>query len=352
MKRILSILISILIVFEMTSCTSVNAGPVSDTKFAFDTFIKITLYDTDDTGIIDECFSLCDRYENIFSADKEGSELNRLNNAILEASAAGRTLTDYEISDDLSDLITLAYGFKEMSEERYNIAKRAVYSLWDFHEGSSRVPSGEEIDMALKASGMTVFRMKDGSNGKHLISVSSDNTALFDLGSCAKGYIADRLKELLVTKGVTSALIDLGGNIQCVGKRCETDMFGRKRYGNFTIGILVPFSKDNSVSCKLSIDDMSVVTSGIYQRYFMKDDKLYHHIIDATTGYPADSELASVTVIGEGSALCDVLSTVFYLIGETRSKEVLKQYDNMYAAFIYRDGSSSYSENFEKLMIN
>lgn len=351
MKRIISILISIFMVLELTSCTFVTTGPVSDTKFALDTFIKITLYDSRDTELIDECFSLCEHYEDIFSADLEGSELYLLNRAALDAEKNGEQMIDYVISEDLYRLISLAYGFKDFTESRYDISKRSVFKLWDFHDGSNRIPSKDEIGTALSDSAEGLFTLTKGSDGAYRISSDSERMPQFDLGSCAKGYIADRIKEYLVSKGVTSALIDLGGNIQCVGKKCDADLLGRKRY-DFTIGVLVPFSKDDSVSFKVSIDDMSVVTSGIYQRYFISEDRLYHHIIDAVTGYPAESELASVTVIGEDSALCDVLSTVFYLVGEERAKEMLKEYDNMYAAFIYRDGSSSYSENFEKLMIN
>lgn len=352
MKKLLYIFYAISVCIILTSCSNKSTGLISDTKYAFDTFIKITLYDTDDRDILDECFSLCDLYEDIFSADKEGSELFELNRNISLATDRGYDLTGYEISKDLYTLINKAYSYKDVSSGKYNIAERSVFELWDFHAEEAKAPTKESINNAILQSGNTVFSLYTDASDRYYIDVSASEPALFDLGSCAKGYIADRLKEKLIQRGVRSGVIDLGGNILCLGQKELMQSFGRSLHEDFRIGISMPYSNTDSLAYTLSINDLSVVTSGIYQRYFINDGIMYHHILDATTGYPAQNSLASVSVIGKESAECDILSTLFFLIGEENAMKVLDGRKDIYTVFLYTDGSASYSDNFEKLLIN
>lgn len=140
--------------------------------------------------------------------------------------------------------------------------------------------------------------------------------AKVDLGAIAKGYIADRTKDFLLENGVNRAVIDLGGNIYAIGEK-ESDK-------PFQIGIQKPFSQDIIKTVSLSFS--SAVTAGTYQRYFEKDGVVYHHIINPKTGYPADTDLVSATVISDNSTQNDALSTVCILLGYDKSIDFLSSY--------------------------
>ena len=123
----------------------------------------------------------------------------------------------------------------------------------------------------------------------------TDSNAKLDLGGIAKGFIADKMKAYLQSKKITSGIINLGGNVLTVGEKSDGS--------DYTVGIQKPFDESGEPICTVKIKDKSVVTSGIYERYYRVDGKLYHHILDTTTGYPVKNNLYSVTIISDSS--CD-----------------------------------------------
>ena len=159
-----------------------------------------------------------------------------------------------------------------------------------------------------------------------------------DFGAVGKGYTGDIIAELLKEQGVTSALLDIGGNIQMVGRKPSTvclravmncggniQMVGRKPDGSrWRLGIQNPFW-EGSLGV-LESEDGAVVTSGNYERYFIGEDgKQYGHIIDPATGYPAESGLASISIIAKEGKLCDALSTAIYVMGLDKATEYWKE---------------------------
>ena len=151
-----------------------------------------------------------------------------------------------------------------------------------------------------------------------------------DLGGVAKGYIADKVKEHLISLGIEHAVIDLGGNVVLIGTKPD----GSK----FNIGVKDPFDKDGELLAVIPAADETLVTSGIYERYFEKDGKRYHHIIDPFTGAPSESDLAAVTVISGNSARADALSTACLLLGKDASMELIEKIDGTEALFVTRSG--------------
>lgn len=167
-----------------------------------------------------------------------------------------------------------------------------------------------------------------------------DPAAAIDLGAVAKGYIADRLKEYLEGEGVHHALINLGGNVLAVGDKPDGSPFH--------IGIQKPFDKSGIPLTSVRIDDKSIVTSGTYQRYFEKDGALYHHILDAASGYPCNNGLASVSIITDSSLTADALSTTCFLLGPEKGMNLVNQLENVEAVFVDTDNRITYSNNFQK----
>ena len=178
-----------------------------------------------------------------------------------------------------------------------------VYPLvraWGFTTGEYRVPAQSEIDALLPLVGYD--RVSFANDG----ALSLADGAMIDFGAVAKGYVSDLICESFREAGVEAALVNLGGNVQTVGKKPDG--------GKWKIGIASPTGEGSA--CVIETDGGAVVTSGSYQRYFERDGKRYCHIIDPKSGFPVDNGLLSITVIGESGFDCDALSTAMFVLGE------------------------------------
>ena len=162
-----------------------------------------------------------------------------------------------------------------------------------------------------------------------------------ELGAIAKGFIADKLKEHLKENGVTSGTVNLGGNVLCIGKKTDGSPF--------RIGIQHPFENRNEVITAIKAEDISVVSSGVYERYFMQDGKMYHHILDPSTGYPYNNGLVAITVISGKSVDGDALSTTCFAMGLEKGMEFANSLDSVYALFITEEGKLHDSEGFKEM---
>ena len=148
-----------------------------------------------------------------------------------------------------------------------------------------------------------------------------------DLGFIAKGYIADKMKEYLLSNGVESALINLGGNVLTIGNKPDGSPY--------ILGIQEPFSNGQSSIPNVSIRDKSLVTSGVYERYFYEKDTLYHHILDTKTGYPIDNDLLGVTILSESSMEGDAYSTICLCLGLEDGMKLIEKTEGLEALLIH-----------------
>lgn len=318
----------------LTGCAK-NSEPISRTGFYFDTVIQITLYDTVDETILDGCFALAEKYENLFSATKEGSDVWKINHA------GGETVT---VSEETVTLLTTATDYANATEGAIDPTIRPVSELWDFgSDGDPRVPEDAAIKTALSHVSYDHIRFgtapSDETGEPVLRTVTlTDPKAAIDLGFIAKGYIADKMKEYLLSQGVASACISLGGNVLAIGEKPDG--------APFRIGIQEPFAEEGTTIDTVEIRDTSVVTSGIYERCFYEDGVFYHHVLDTSTGYPVDNELASVTIICDSSKRADALSTSCLCLGLDKGRKFLDAEKDVAYLFITKDGTQYASENF------
>lgn len=307
-------------VFLLTFCgCNFNANQnVSDTRFLFDTFVTITLYDGDQQ-ILDECFTICDDYEKILSKTKENSDVYKLNN---------NSNKFLEVSDQTVEVIEKSIEFSKKTNGAFDITVEPLLSLWDFKAKAPKVPDQKSIEKELlKIDYNNIVIDKNR--------IMLKNNAQIDLGGIAKGYIADKLKEFLEEKGVKKAIINIGGNIVLIGEN------------KFNIGIQKPFSNTGEALITVAASDCSIVTSGNYQRYFEKDGKIYHHIIDTSSGYPVNNNLSSVTVISEFSVDGDCLSTACYSLGLNDGLEFVNSLDGVEAVFVDENNKITISDGLE-----
>lgn len=327
-------LVFILTTVILSGCTR-NIEPISRTGFYFDTVIQITLYDTEDDSVLDGCFDLVEKYENLFSATKEGTDVWNINHA------SGEPVT---VSEETVSLLVKAVDYANRTEGRIDPTIRPVSALWDFgSEGNAHVPDETEIKEALSHVSYDTIRFGVGPSdetGKSVYNTVTltDPEAAVDLGFIAKGYIADKTKEYLLSQGVESACISLGGNVSVIGEKPDDSPF--------RIGIQEPFAPEGTALDTVEVRDTSVVTSGIYERYFYDGDTLYHHVLNTSTGYPVDNELASVTIICESSTKSDALSTACLCLGLEEGRRYLDAEKDVAYLLITKDGTQYRSKNF------
>ena len=326
-KRFLTFIILIITCINISGCRR-TAEPVTETGFYLDTVVQITLYDTQgrDSCIenISACFSLIDYYEHLFSTTIEGSDVWNINHA------DGKPVS---VSDDTVSLLRTALYYSELSDGQVDLTVLPLSELWNFgSEKDAQIPDDNAISEAV--SHIDYHTVSIDGNYVTL----SDPDASIDLGFIAKGYIADRLKEYLLAQGVESACISLGGNLITIGNKPDGHPY--------RIGIQRPFADEGEIITAINITDSSVVSSGIYERYFFEDGILYHHLLDTYTGYPEDNNIAGVTSLASSSVDADALSTTCFFLGLDAGMELIESLDDTEVLFITTDGNIISSDGF------
>lgn len=195
--------------------------------------------------------------------------------------------------------------------------------MWDFHSDDPKLPQPSAIKKAV--ADIDYRNVKINGNEVAL----ENKGAAIDAGGIAKGFIADKMKEYLLSRGVTAGMINLGGNVLAIGEKDDKSAY--------TIGIQRPFDETGAVMAAVEIKDMSVVTSGIYERCFELDGILYHHILDTDTGYPYQNGLLSVSVISKNSVDGDGLSTSCFALGLEKGMELIESVEDAEAVFVTSD---------------
>lgn len=301
----------------LTGCAGKAMQKETRTAFYLNTVVSITLYEKNPDDLFDHCMELLDSYDNMLSRTKEYSDIWNINHS------DGATVT---VQPETAELLSIALSYAEMSEGLVDPTIGTLTTLWNFGDSNQGiVPSDAEIKEALSHVDYRNVILK----GNEV--TLRDPDAMLDLGFIAKGYIADRLKEYLVSCQVESAIINLGGNVLTIGKRPDGTPF--------QVGVQKPFADSGTAALTLSIEDKSLVSSGNYERYFIKDDVLYHHILSTENGYPADSGLSSVTIISDHSVDGDALSTLCFILGYEKGKKLTDSLQDVEAVFIDKNGT-------------
>ena len=345
MKKIISLSLLATMIFT-TSCglraqSNINYGkeekPIQFAFDAFDTQCSISFYgvknEADAESYYEDMRTLVENYENVFSKTIEGSEIYDINH---------RTEDYAMICDETASLFEIAESMYEWSNRKFDVSSGTLIDLWDI-KNRTTVPTLAEINDARSHIGnfkYTIERDVDPTSERcNKITFYGDTKTQYDFGGLIKGYCCDALKEMLLENDeIKACIVNLGGNVLCTG-----EVTGRKGSA-FRVGIFKPFS-GNEIIDTIDVKNRNVITSGNYQRYFKVDgdDRIYHHVIDPSTGYPTDNGLNSVTIVSENGLLGDYLSTACMLLGEEDSKKLIdfasKSFNdkNIQATFVYSD---------------
>lgn len=303
MGRLWKKLAALLLAGVLTGCSAPAEEmqqPVERSLFAMNTYMTFTAYGEDAQAALQEAEECIQQVEGLWSVTDEDSEIYQANHS------GGQPVT---VSEETAEIISFALEMAQRTGGALDPTIYPVLTAWGFTTDSKQVPSQQQIAQLLEQVGYDRIQL----NGTEL--TVPDGMEL-DLGAVGKGYTADLVTEILRRHGVTSALISLGGNIQAIGSRPDGS--------DWRLGIRAPWESGNLGV--LTVSDAAVVTSGGYENYF--DDEqgnIYWHILDPSTGYPADSGLQSVTIVGREGKMCDALSTALFVMGAQSAEQYWRE---------------------------
>lgn len=325
-KEVISLLLIYMLVISISGCASQKQQKeYTSQQFLMDTVINIKVYGEDEKQLkkavesaymeMSKIASLTDRFPKSNTAAYEASDICKVN------AEAGKS--PVRVSQDVYKMIELSLYYSKISEDAYDITIGPLMDLWGFSGENPYVPSDAQIkeklqlvdssQVILNKEKRTVFLKRPGMS--------------IDLGAVAKGYAAEKAAQVLREAGIKQALINAGGNVVGIGMKDDKNPW--------KIGIQDPRNSEDIVGT-LSLADASAVTSGDYQRNFMENGTMYHHILEPKTGKPARTTW-SVTVIAKDSGLADILSTTLFVLGPEKGLKLISKLDDVEAFFVGAD---------------
>lgn len=289
--------------------------------FYFDTVVSLSLWGAPE-GLMDEIWAACARYEQLLSKTIDASDVSRINNAM------GQTVT---VDPETWEILRRAKEISAQTGGAFSITIAPVTALWSFTDTvTNMVPTDE--------ARLKMLPLVDDQK----IALGENNTVTLpagmeiDLGGIAKGYIADKVADIIREKAY-AGIVSLGGNVYTVGKKPDGSAF--------SVGIKDPHNPAASKAI-IYTGDGTVVTSGTYERGFSFGGVRYHHILDPETGWPSQSDLVSATFVMDSSMTADALATACIVIGSEKSLALAKELQ-LDAMFIDKDGQAFFTEGFE-----
>lgn len=290
------------------------------TFFSLGTVNTLLAYGPNATVALGKVQKRIEEIDDEMSVFKEDSIVRKINQQ------AG--LSPVVVPKDIFDVLSCSKEIAKTSEGAFDISVRPLSQLWGFGTKLNFIPPAKDIQ-GLLLGGLVDFRQLVLNPKEQTVFLSQKGMSI-DLGGIAKGYAADEAKRILKEEGITAGLINLGGNVLGLGS------FDKGK--PWKVGIRNPFTANGEYFTIMSITEETVVTSGIDQQLFIQDGVVYHHILDPRTGYPSQSGLVSVTVIGKESMVADGLATACFVLGKDKGAELAKK-EGYQTLFVTKEGN-------------
>lgn len=319
---------ALLLLLVATGCSSgtkeetvrMREEPYYQEKFLMGTYVRIRIYDDGKEAAMKPAFERIQELADKITINQKGSEIDAIN--------AEAGVKPVKVSDDIYSLLKTAYKYSEETNEAFNMTIGAVTQLWRIGFDDARKPAQSEIDEALKHIDYKKVKFDDQEKTVYL----EDKDMIIDLGAIAKGYITDEAVKVLKANGVTTAVVDLGGNVFVLGHSFR----GEKQPWN--VGIQDPNQSRGTVVGTIKETNKTVVTSGIYERFLEVDGVKYHHLFNSKTGYPFDNDIAGVSIVTNKSIDGDALSTSVFAMGTKKGLAFVEAMDDgTQAIFVSKD---------------
>lgn len=322
LHRFLALCLALLLL-PACAALSKEPSPYRTEVLAMDTVMTLTVYGRSEesgTEILQKAARRIEELEGLLSVTDEGSEIYRANRS------GG---TPVPLSEDSRRLLTCALDLCASTGGALDVTIYPVVRAWGFTAGDYQVPEADALERLLSRVDYTQVGLSDGDL------VLPEGVEL-DLGAVAKGYAGDQLMALFAAEGVTSAIVSLGGNVQTLGTKPDGSPW--------RVALQAP---EGGYAAVLEVADRAVITSGGYQRFFEQDGETYIHIIDPSTGYPARTGLASVTIVADSGVLGDGLSTALFVMGREKAEAYWRERRDFDFVLLTEDGSVVISEGLE-----
>ena len=306
-------------------------GAAAETKesvvgYQLDTIITLTAY-CEDKAVLEDALKECDRLEQLLSKTIEDSDVWRINHA------EGQPV---EVDPVTAEVIRTALAISEISEGAFDITIAPASALWDFKAETPALPDAEALAEAASRVNWRALQLEGNT-------VTLPAGMMIDLGGIAKGYIGDAVRAYLENRGITSAVLAFGGNIVTIGTKPDGKLW--------KIGVQDIDGPAMESMLVLQMGGGSAVTSGNYERGFELDGVRYHHILEPATGWPVQNSLASVTILGDSSAMGDGLSTAAFVLGEEKGLALIESMKDTEAIFILKDRTVITTSGGEKYLV-
>lgn len=324
--RLSGVLLFLLCIAMLTACQNSDENKkVSKDIFAMDTYMTVTAYGKNAENGVNKAVDEINRLETVLGAEKQESDIYKLNET-----GSGT------LSTDTKNIVSKALEINKTTNGAFDISIYPLMVKWGFTTQKYNVPSKNEISKLLKDvdSSKIIFDEKSGN-------IKLKENMKIDLGGIAKGYTSSRVMQIFKECGVTSGLVSLGGNVQALGTKTDGTAW--------QIAIENPDKSSDYIGV-VSVKDKAVITSGGYERYFEKNGKTYHHILDPETGYPAESGLKSVTIVSDDGTLADALSTSLFVMGKEKALDYWREHKNEFDTVLVEDnGDITITGGLEKI---
>ncbi|BDR72131.1 FAD:protein FMN transferase [Clostridium tetani] len=326
-KKSLIYLVIFSLIFMLVGCNKEEKVTTKE-NYLLDTLIQLKVYGKNSEKATNEAMDAISDIDDIMSPTKPTSDVVKINNS------AGKDFV--KINENTLEVIKTSIKYSKLSKGNFDITVGPLVKLWGIGTENARVPSKEEIDAALKLINYENVLIDEENKS---VKLKSPKEAV-DLGGIAKGFAGDKAREILENKGIKSAYLNLGGNIVTIGNKTDGTPWN--------IGIQDPLSDRGEYFGIVRVSNKSVVSSGNYERFFIKDNKRYHHILNTKTGYPSESGILSSTIISNKSIDGDALSTITFILGLEKSMEIIENIDGVDAIFVTTDKKVHTTSNIAK----
>ena len=285
--------------------------PYKEEIFAMDIFMDITAYGDNASTAVEAASAEIQRLDELLSVTGESGDVYQLNQ-----------LGQRQVEADTLAVISRAVDVSKETDGLFDCTITPVMKLWGFRDGNFRVPSPEELAEQLAKVDGSKVRIEGNT-------VTLLDGVTVDLGAIAKGYTSQRIMEVYRENDVTSGIVSLGGNVQTLGRKPDGSLW--------RVALEDPRNSEDYFGI-LDVENKAVITSGGYQRNFTENGKLYHHIIDPRTGYPAKNGFISVTIVSEDGTLADALSTALFIMGPEKAEAFWKEHKDLFDAVMMTKG--------------
>lgn len=313
------LIIGLMLISILCGCKNTNES--IENVFAMDTEMTVKAYGKNSDMAVSDAKNEIYRIDRLLRRGAADSEVYKINNE--------RTA---KVSEDTARLINAALEISKATDGMFDITIAPVMDKWGFYTKEFRVPSDNELKEILpEINYNNVTVSKD--------TVTLSGMSQIDLGGIAKGFLSDRIIEIYKNNGIKSGIVSLGGNVQTLGTKADGSKWRvavQNPDGDQYIGII-------------SAENKAVITSGNYQRFFVENGILYHHIINPRTGKPASGSLQSVTIVSDTGTMADGLSTAIFVMGLEKGIEYWREHSGFDVIFVTEDNNIYITEGIKDI---